>query len=185
MYCTNPTGTGQKHVLHIYIQLKAVLQYAHSEREIWQKLYNQLASKLSNHTQKGILKIPGNSLHSEGGRCTGGGDKLREREWELFIQVVFTKCLTKSFTIMLQQEISCVNSQSAAFSTFEMAKQKLCAWMIHSLASPWTSKAVVLEWISYNPKAMHAMFQVYNASTQLGVSHIFITSRNEHQYRGV
>jgi hypothetical protein len=108
----------------------------------------------------------------------------RERERVVYTGSVY-KVSYKEFHNNVQQEISCVNSQSAAFSTFEMAKQKLCAWMIQSLASPWTSKAVVLEWISYNPKAMHAMFQVYNASTQLGVSHIFITSRNEHQYRGV
>ncbi len=109
---------------------------------------------------------------------------VRERERVVYTGSVY-KVSYKEFHNNVQQEISCVNSQSAAFSTFEMAKQKLCAWMIQSLASPWTSKAVVLEWISYNPKAMHAMFQVYNASTQLGVSHIFITSRNEHQYRGV
>ncbi len=115
-------------------------------------------------------------------RVEGAQEEVTSCERE---RVVYTGSVYKEFHNNVQQEISCVNSQSAAFSTLEMAKQKLCAWMIQSLASPWTSKAVVLEWISYNPKAMHAMFQVHNASTQLGVSYIFITSRNEHQYRGV
>jgi hypothetical protein len=53
-------------------------------------------------------------------------ERERERERVVYTGSVY-KVSYKEFHNNVQQEISCVNSQSAAFSTLEMAKQKLCA----------------------------------------------------------